>query len=361
MAITPRKIRQLPPALPAKGTDVFPVSQMDETGVATTRAMSRDQFQTDIIEVINAARQEFVDTANAEHAILHTTDNDLQAQIDELVADDEAKETLITMIQEQIANGSGGKNAFQLWQGLPGNSSKTLNDFLEAYRGMTGSTGPQGTQGPQGLEGIAGPIGPTGATGPQGPTGLQGSAGPTGSQGPKGDSGSQGIQGVKGDKGDTGAAGATGAKGDTGATGPAGTTDWSGITNKPSTFSPDGTALKTPTVTSPTRTIGTAFQPSATRPTLVSYSVRTQVTNPLVAGASTAMVQLMSDANATPTTERARVSAESSVALAVAIAITTANVATLTYIVPAGHYVRLVSTVTGTGATSIISQNEETL
>ena len=48
-------------------------------------------------------------------------------------------------------------------------------------------------------------------------------------QGPKGDTGPQGLQGIQGIQGP---------KGDTGATGPAGTTDWSGIANKPSSFTP---------------------------------------------------------------------------------------------------------------------------
>jgi hypothetical protein len=104
-----------------------------------------------------------------------------------------------------------------------------------------------------------------------------------------------------------------------------------------------------------------AFQPSATRATLVSYSARTQVTNPLIAGTSTAMITLLSDASNPPTTERCRVAAESNVGITVTLALTTSNTAPLTYIVPAGHYVRLVSTVTGTGATSIISQCEEAL
>lgn len=138
--------------------------------------------------------------------------------------------------------------------------------------------------------------------------------------------------GRKGDKGDTGAPGGTG---------PAG--------------------LGTVTPSTPTRTLGTAFQPNATKAVKCSYSIRTQVTNPLLAGSSTAMVQLLSDANNPPTTERCRVAAESSVALAVAIAITTSNTAPLDYICPPGHYVRLVSSVTGTAATSIISQTEETL
>lgn len=153
---------------------------------------------------------------------------------------------------------------------------------------------------------------------------------------------------------------------------------WSAVTGKPTTFPPSahthvigdvtglqaaldaklGTAV-TPVVT--TRALNTTFQPHATKATRVSYSARTQVTNPLLIGSSIATVTLLSDAANPPTTERCRVSAESAVGLAVSIALTTVNVAPLTYLVPAGHYVRLVSTVTGTGAASIVSQVEETL
>lgn len=209
MAMQPRRIRQLPAALPAKDTDAFPVSQMDEQGNATTRAMTRGQFQSDIINVIAEARQEFVDQARADHARLDERDAELQTQIDENRANDQDMETVIAMLQEQIANGSGGKNAFQLWLELPGNAGKTLNDFLEAYRGSTGATGPQGATvvGPQGERGEMGPAG----IGQQGPTGA------TGDTGPRGETGAQGVPGPKGDTGNTGP---KGDKGDPGTPAP---------------------------------------------------------------------------------------------------------------------------------------------
>lgn len=67
MAIPPRRIRQLPPALPAKDTDVFPISQMGDDGLPTTRAMTRKQNNAEMIDVISEARQEFVDMAEVEH------------------------------------------------------------------------------------------------------------------------------------------------------------------------------------------------------------------------------------------------------------------------------------------------------
>lgn len=205
MAMQPRRIRQLPAALPAKDTDAFPVSQMDEQGKATTRAMTRGQFQSDIINVIAEARQEFVDQARADHARLDERDAELQTQIDENRANDQDMETVIAMLQEQIANGSGGKNAFQLWLELPGNAGKSLNDFLEAYRGSTGATGPQGATlvGPQGERGEMGPAG----IGQQGPTGARGDPGPKGDTGERGEVGPAGPKGDKGDIGDPGPAG----------------------------------------------------------------------------------------------------------------------------------------------------------
>lgn len=212
MAIPPRKIRQLPPALPAKDTDVFPISQMGDDNVPVTRAMTRVQNNAELIAVIQAARQEFVDTANAEHIALHARDDELQILIDANKSDDEDMQTVITLLQEQIANGSGGKNAYQLWIELPGNSGRPLEDFLDAQRGATGSTGATGPQGVMGLKGDRGDIGPIGADGVQGPTGLKGDTGDqgaTGIAGPVGPQGAAGSTGPVGPKGDTGASGAT--------------------------------------------------------------------------------------------------------------------------------------------------------
>lgn len=71
MAVPPRRLRQLPAALPAKDSDVFPISQMDDNGVATTRAMTRAQNNAEMIAVIKDARQEIVDMANAEHQAIN--------------------------------------------------------------------------------------------------------------------------------------------------------------------------------------------------------------------------------------------------------------------------------------------------
>lgn len=212
-------------------------------------------------------------------------------------------------------------------------------------KGDVGATGPQGPVGATGpASTVPGPAGPTGPTGPTGPQGQTGNTGATGPQGPIGNTGPVGPQGPIGNTGNTGAQGPIGLTGATGATGPTG---------------PAGLGTVTPST--PARVIGTAFQPNASKAVKCSYTVRTQVTNPLLVGTSRAEVKLLSDASNPPMTERARVAAESGVGITVTIALTTANEASLDYIVPPGHYVRLVSTVTGTGATSIVAQTEETL
>lgn len=222
--------------------------------------------------------------------------------------------------------------------------------------GATGATGAKGDTGPQGLKGDTGPTGAIGATGPKGDkgdvgaTGSTGATGPTGPQGPKGDTGQSGPAGPTGPKGDTGPAGAKGDTGPTGATGAKGDTGASG---------PAGFGTVTPTT--PTRAFGTAFRPSTDKATLVAYSVKTQVTNPLLVGTSTGTVRLLSDANNPPTTERGRAEATSGVGITVSIALTTSNTAVLSYIVPAGHYVLLQSTGAGTFTNSLVAQTEETL
>ncbi len=247
MAIPPRRIRQLPAAGPAKDTDVFPVSQMDDNGVASTRAMTRSQFQSDIITVINAARQQFIDTANAEHAVINGRLDDLEDGLAQNTLDDEQLSAAMIMLQQMIENGSSGKTPYDLW--LEAGNTGSMTDYLNSLRGAQGPQGQKGDKGDKGekgdvgIAGPQGPQGPTGATGGTGPAGAKGDQGVAGPQGAKGDTGSQGPQGVKGDtglagpqgvKGDTGSqglkgdTGAQGAKGDIGAAGPAGPTGATG-------------------------------------------------------------------------------------------------------------------------------------
>ncbi len=114
-------------------------------------------------------------------------------------------------------------------------------------------------------------------------------------------------------------------------------------------------------VSTPSRVIGTAFQPHATKRVKVCYAIKVQATNPALAGNSSALVRLLSDASNPPTTERTRCEALSSVGIAVAVQITQANPSELTYEVPAGHWVLLSSTVSGTASATIVTQTEEVI
>lgn len=115
------------------------------------------------------------------------------------------------------------------------------------------------------------------------------------------------------------------------------------------------------TPATPTRVLGTAFQPNATKGAFVSYCAALSVTNPLIAGTSTALIRLFSDAANPPTTERTRAYLESGVGLAVAVAITQKQTTPLPYMVPAGHYVLLSSTISGTSSAALGVQAEELL
>ncbi|MBS6627016.1 MAG: YadA-like family protein [Veillonella sp. oral taxon 780] len=157
--------------------------------------------------------------------------------------------------------GPKGKSAFEVWKDMPGNGSKTEDDFIKAItgaKGADGAAGPQGEKGEKGDAGVAGAAGPKGdkgdvgtagkdgaegksafevwkglpgnesktkddfikaitgekgKDGAVGPKGEKGEAGATGAVGPKGDKGETGVVGPKGDKGDAGKAGKDGAKG----------------------------------------------------------------------------------------------------------------------------------------------------
>ena len=133
--------------------------------------------------------------------------------------------------------GIEGKSAYEVWKNLPGNSNKTVAEFLLSLRGpigltgLTGAVGPAGARGATGLTGATGPVGPVGPIGPAGPSGAtgpsgaKGETGPIGPQGPTGPVGPQGPQGPVGPEGPigpTGLTGEAGPRGNTGATGPAG-------------------------------------------------------------------------------------------------------------------------------------------
>jgi hypothetical protein len=171
--------------------------------------------------------------------------------------------------------------------------------------------GATGAQGPQGL------IGATGATGGTGSTGLQGIAGATGSQGA------------------VGPTGPTGGTGSTGATGATGTMDV--------------------TSTTPSRTLNSTFTPHTTRPVLCSYTIEITAVASLVSGQS-GTVELRSDTSSPPTTVRASCKSDYSITLGVSIGWNHVGRHVLTYLCPAGHNVRLVSS--GTATITLVNQSE---
>lgn len=113
-------------------------------------------------------------------------------------------------------------------------------------------------------------------------------------------------------------------------------------------------------VSTPTRVLGTAFQPSTTKQVLVSYSVKITCTASL-AGGQDGKIELLSDASNPPTTVRATAQNQNSVSLAIALTAVNAQTLQLSYWTPPGHFVLLKSTqTTGTPTFSIINQVEQT-
>jgi hypothetical protein len=132
--------------------------------------------------------------------------------------------------------------------------------------------------------------------------------------------------------------------------------EWLPVTVSP--FAPQPALTDAFTPANNSRTLGTVFQPSATRPTLVVFSVRVVSAITLTTGAA-GRVELLSDSSATPTTVRARVAGGITGALVVGASLTDTAEGTLTWLVPAGDYVKLASTnETGTPTYSITAQYE---
>jgi hypothetical protein len=171
-----------------------------------------------------------------------------------------------------------------------------------------GPTGPAGITGPQGEQGLTGPQGSTGLIGPTGPTGVTGTAGSTGI---------------------AGATGATGA---------------------------DGTMSVT--LTTPSRALNSTFTPHATRPTLCMYTIEITAVASLTSG-DAGTVELRSDTNSPPTTVRSSCKSDYNITLGLSIGWTHVGRYELTYICPANHNVRLVSS--GTATMTIVNQTECTL
>lgn len=119
-------------------------------------------------------------------------------------------------------------------------------------------------------------------------------------------------------------------------------------------------AKNTAVPSTPTRALNTSFIPNATYPSWVCYTIEITCTASLTGG-QTGGVELRSDTAATPTTVRASVSNANSVSLAIALTAINTQRATVSYLVPAGHSVKLVSSSTGSPSISIINQVEVAL
>lgn len=166
------------------------------------------------------------------------------------------------------------------------------------------------TTGPQGAAGVSitGPQGPVGSTGAQGPAGIS----ITGAQGPAG------LDGAKGEKGDP------------------------------------GTSAPTPPArvqASATRTLGSIFQPSATRDVLALYSVQITTTSTVSAGqAGDVVLEIASNSAFNANVQTVGIASNSQV-YSVAVAIQGVQVVTgqVSGMIPAGYYARL-RTVSTSGA-----------
>jgi hypothetical protein len=115
------------------------------------------------------------------------------------------------------------------------------------------------------------------------------------------------------------------------------------------------------TVANNSRSIGTAFQPSTTRPVLFICSVRI-VSALTISGGAAGRCELLSDSSATPTTVRARVAGGCTGTVVVGVSLTDTAEATMAWLVPTGDYVKLATTnETGTPTFTLTAQWELTL
>lgn len=108
-----------------------------------------------------------------------------------------------------------------------------------------------------------------------------------------------------------------------------------------------------------TKVLNSNYIINATKQALVSYSLTCTVTNPLLAGSSTADVYLEYSINAGSTwLLPSRNGNSSAVGLAVAVAITNGQTVTLTGVIPANALVRLRSVTTGTASVTYVTGTE---
>lgn len=119
-------------------------------------------------------------------------------------------------------------------------------------------------------------------------------------------------------------------------------------------------SVAAPTINnSVSRTFNSNYTVSSTRMSIVNYSVSISVTNPLLAGNSTASVFLEYSTNSGSTWITAsQVSNTSGVGLAVAVAITNSQGSVLTGYIPANALVRLRTTTSGTASVTYVAGQE---
>lgn len=114
------------------------------------------------------------------------------------------------------------------------------------------------------------------------------------------------------------------------------------------------------TVSTPSRSLNSAFQPSALRPTLVTYSVKIESAISIAGGAA-GRARLLSDASNPPTTIRAETSSGVTGTAVLGVAMTVTGGGAMTYEVPAGHYVEIDTAATiGSPTFTLAAQVEET-
>lgn len=118
-------------------------------------------------------------------------------------------------------------------------------------------------------------------------------------------------------------------------------------------------SLNLPVVTTPARTLNSAgFQPNLERPCLVTYSIRIDSTLEN-AGGEEGLVELMSDAASTPTIVRVSGINGNTGTVDIATSVVSSDTVILTYLVPAGDYVRLITTnLVGNPDFTLIHQTE---
>lgn len=114
-----------------------------------------------------------------------------------------------------------------------------------------------------------------------------------------------------------------------------------------------------PAGTGRTPTFNTAYQPNATRPTLLSWWG--SVTSTLTLTGTAGQIEILSDASNPPATTRGKIVGGATNGIAVAVGLTLVNGGGGAYIVPAGHFVMFKSTSLVGTPTYSATTSEQTL